>query len=81
MLRSGNVFMEAEKYSQNNRRSLEASSQCGCYHCEELFFPTAVVEWDGDTALCPNCNFDTVIGDRDRSINAVVLRSLKTYWF
>ena len=81
MTKLSNVFVEAEKFSQNNRSSLERSSQCGCYHCEELFFPAAITEWDGDTALCPNCQFDTVIGDRDRTINAVILKSLKTYWF
>ena len=79
--KTDNVFVEAEKFSQNNRESLSKSSQCGCYHCEHIFLPNEVKEWDGDTALCPQCQFDAVIGDHDRTVTPIVLKSLRSYWF
>lgn len=47
----------------NNRKGIEASEKCGCFFCESIFAPKDIVVWEVDTAICPFCEFNTVIGD------------------
>ena len=44
---------------------LERSDSAGCFHCEVTFPVSAISEWidDAETALCPVCGVDSVIGD------------------
>jgi len=62
---------EAYLHSSNHRREIESSSSCGCFYCTAVFPPKSIVEWVdenstgiGQTALCPYCGIDSVIGDR-----------------
>jgi hypothetical protein len=54
----------AHKHSIHNRAELERSSVCGCFYCLATFSPSEIEEWidDGQTALCPQCPVDSVIG-------------------
>lgn len=55
---------EIRRKSSRNRRFLEKSNICGCYFCLEMF-PPSRIEWcidGGDTALCPHCDIDAVLG-------------------
>jgi hypothetical protein len=55
---------EAHKHSSKHRAELESSEQCGCFYCGRRFSPAEITEWtdDGQTALCPHCGIDAVIG-------------------
>lgn len=50
-----------------NRTQLRKSDMCGCFQCGEIFKPSHLLseDWtdDGETALCPFCGMDSVIGD------------------
>ena len=60
-----NKYLEAHRFSSRNRKSLEKDHICGCFHCTKIFSPTEITEWieDEDTALCPYCGMDSVIGE------------------
>ena len=53
--------------SSGHRRWLSASDIAVCYHCFTKFSPLTIVSWcDGErqdqTALCPHCGVDAVVG-------------------
>jgi hypothetical protein len=60
----------AHKKSFRNRGELAASQKCGCFDCKAIFDPRHIAEWvdrggpqTQETALCPFCGNDTIIGD------------------
>lgn len=55
---------EVIKKTYKNKDALARSECCGCYNCIQLFSPTAIVDYidKGNTALCPFCGMDSVIG-------------------
>jgi hypothetical protein len=76
--------------SSNHRKSILASTRCGCYYCCTLFEPADIEEWidetedggRGQSALCPNCGIDAVIGDAlGAPITIDVLKKLKSTQF
>lgn len=52
------------KNSFRNKIYLDNSDCCGCYHCTKIFTPELITQYvdDGQTALCPFCQIDSVIG-------------------
>lgn len=56
---------EAHTYSIHNRDKLLKDKTCGCFFCLKIFSPEEITEWidDEDTALCPYCTIDSVIGE------------------
>lgn len=60
-------FTAAHDHSMNHRTELMASHRSGCFQCGSRFAPSAITEWlpdaKDDTALCPQCDIDAVIGD------------------
>ena len=58
-------FRAAHKCSIHHRPQIEASTLCGCFSCLSTFPPGKIEEWTDavDTALCPLCGIDAVIGD------------------
>ena len=78
-------IIDAHKKSIRNRHVLRASSVCGCFYCISTFDYNSIEDWcdDGDTALCPNCGIDSVIGD-DAGFPAgddEFLRAMHMHWF
>jgi hypothetical protein len=78
----------AHRRSIHHRSEVLASSRCGCFHCCEVFGPSEITEWTdevndmGQTALCPRCGIDSVIGDESGvEISAEFLARMKTFWF
>ena len=53
------------RHTLNNRMEISKSSRCGCISCRTIFAATEVVDYidAGQTALCPECGIDAVIGD------------------
>lgn len=75
----------AHRHSSRHREALGASDRCGCFYCLSTYDSSEIVEWvdDGDTAICPRCGIDSVIGSAsglpvgDREF----LRAMKALWF
>jgi hypothetical protein len=76
--------IEAHKHSSHNRAELEWSNICGCFSCTAVFPPSAIVEWtdQGETALCPSCTMDAVIGSQSGyPITIGALEKMRAHWF
>lgn len=59
---------KAHRYSAKNRSALKNDLICGCFYCLNIFSPVEIIEWiegagEDDTALCPQCGVDSVIGE------------------
>lgn len=59
---------KAHDYSFKNKEDVSKSDKCACFHCFRTFpakeIETYLSENDGkETALCPYCMCDTIIGD------------------
>ena len=54
------------------------SLKCGCYYCISRFSKQDIEQWvdDGQTALCPFCGIDSVIGDDGNDIDDDALKTL-----
>jgi len=82
-------YIEAHKYSSNHRENVLSSPKCGCFYCLKAFNPDEIVDWIdenkkgvGQTALCPTCGIDSVIGSNSGfSITNDFLGKMKKYWF
>ena len=75
---------EAHKHSIEHRTEIMSSTRCGCFFCCATFPPDKIAEWtdDGDTALCPKCGIDSVIGDRSGfPVSGEFLSLMKAHWF
>ena len=54
----------AHRASSKHWHEVESSPICGCFDCLASFQPGTITEWvdDDQTALCPRCGIDAVIG-------------------
>jgi hypothetical protein len=74
----------AHKHCIRHRAEVEASEICGCFYCLSTFPPTAITEWtdDGQTALCPKCSVDAVLGAASGfPITLEFLKLMHERWF
>jgi hypothetical protein len=74
----------AHKHSSKHRSEIENSSVCGCFYCGKTFEPKEILDWidDGNTALCPKCGIDSVIGSGSGLvISKEFLDEMNGYWF
>jgi hypothetical protein len=75
--------------TDHHRAELLASSRCGRFYCGAIFVPAALTEWidedesgQGQTALCPSCATDSVIGDgAGYPITTQFLTRMRRFWF
>lgn len=80
--------IHAHKFSSHHRDSILKSEKCGCFGCLAIFPPEEIIEWVdenengvGQTALCPKCGIDSVIGSNDvTDVNKQFLKSMKEHW-
>lgn len=75
---------EAHEHSAHNRSEIERSRQCGCFNCNRIFNASEVVDYidNDETALCPHCSFNSVIGDASGiEITTRFLEMMNKYWF
>jgi hypothetical protein len=85
----GKDYYTAHQYSSLHRKQILASSVCGCFYCLEIFSPSEIEDWVdesqnevGQTALCPKCGIDSVIGDKSGvKIEVDLLKRMRQYWF
>lgn len=79
-----NSLEYAHSFSLNNSESIKASVSCACFYCKTRFTPVEVVDFcdKGNTALCPKCGIDSVIGDASGiSLSASFVVQLHDFWF
>lgn len=75
---------EAHSHSFQNREGIEKGSLCGCFFCLDIFSPKDIKKWvrKDDTALCPKCHIDSVIGDESgHPITKEFLWRMQQVWF
>lgn len=77
---------ENHRHSIRNQREILASSRCGCFYCLKTYSPKEIQSWvtefDIDTALCPHCGIDAVLGDASGlTITREFLHSMHLFWF
>lgn len=83
------AILRAQRHASQHRAEITASAWCGCFHCLALFPPAAVTEWidkdrvgDGQTALCPHCGVDAVLGTAAGfPLTTSFLTAMRGHWF
>ena len=82
--RFGEAVVDAHAHSIRHRSEIEASSTCGCFYCLKIFSPKEIREWirDEDTALCPHCGIDSVLGSASGyEISVPFTTQMHAAWF
>lgn len=81
-------FITAHKFCSYHRDSILKSKECGCFYCMQKFFPNEIIYWHdrdlsgvGQTAFCPKCKIDSVIGDADLEFDLPFLEKMHKHWF
>jgi hypothetical protein len=79
---------EAHKHASRHRAEVLRSGLCGCFYCCSTFSPQDITRWtdevggEGQTALCPRCGIDSVLGDRSGfELSPGFLLNMKSCWF
>ena len=76
--------ISAHEWSSYHRKTLSESDVCGCFYCLQVFTPSEIEDWtdDDDTALCPKCGIDSVIGSvSGYPIEREFLKKMHDHWF
>ena len=74
----------AHGHSFKNRVEIENSGLCVCFNCKSAHFSILVRQYvdSGETALCPGCSVDTLIGDASGfDLTPAFVQAMHTYWF
>ena len=86
------ALLSAHAHCAIHRAEVEASQSCGCFYCCEVYPPAEISEWiedafrdgrRGETALCPRCGIDSVLGDKSGLpiTDADFLKAMNRYFF
>jgi hypothetical protein len=69
----------------SHKEEILTSSLCGCFYCEQLFSPNEIEEWIeeklGETAICPKCGIDSVLGSKFPIKDSEFLKRMNNYYF
>jgi PDZ domain-containing protein len=78
----------AHLHSSRHRGEILESAACGCFYCRRIFPPEEIADWVdeeggiGQTALCPYCGIDSVIGSASGDpITKEFLTAMRRRWF
>jgi hypothetical protein len=81
-------LQKAHDHSSGHRAEIADSTTCGCFYCCSVFPAVRIQEWVdkidgvGQTALCPMCGIDSVIGDSSSfPISVESLKRMRAHWF
>ena len=78
------VYDTARQHASRHRAEIQASTRCACFFCFHTFPQATIKAWvDSDqTALCPACGIDAVIGDASKQrLDDRFLRQMHTHFF
>lgn len=69
--------------SFRNLATVRASELCGCFYCQGIYPSSEVVEFvrRDETAVCPKCGIDSVLGDAGAELTPEMLSAMHEYWF
>jgi hypothetical protein len=80
--------IRAHRHCIRHREEVLGSEQCGCFYCLAIFPPSEIECWIdpweevGQTALCPRCEIDSVIGSASGyPITEEFLGLMNRHWF
>lgn len=76
--------IQAHTSSSHHRAEIERSDLCGYFYCVSTFLPQEIDGWcdEGETAICPKCRIDSVIGSASGyPLSEEFLASMKQHWF
>jgi hypothetical protein len=78
------AHFNAHDHAFRQREELSQSDGCGCFYCFQTYSPSEVKTWvdDNQTAICPRCGMDSVIGSASGfPLTKVALRKMyaRTY--
>lgn len=80
-----NYLKMLHRQSIGNKARLADAKDCGCFHCLSHFPASAAEYWDdegGETAVCPECGVDSVIGEYDnKRVSDDLLRAMNERFF
>ena len=75
----------AHAFSAQNGKRLMKGEKCGCFYCLKIFPSNAITRFlkdEGETALCPYCGTDAVLGEHSGfPITEDFLIKMKNFWF
>jgi len=78
-------LLQSHKRSSRHRAEVLSSRECGCFYCIRTYPPGDIREWidGGETAICPNCMVDAVIGSKSGCPvgDKGFLRRMHEFWF
>jgi hypothetical protein len=89
-------LVAAHSHSLSNQAEIEASKNCGCFFCMEIFPAEEISAWTtlqvptaeeleaggALTAICPHCGSESVIGDKSGyPITAQFLNLMHQAWY
>ncbi len=77
-------MIAAYNHAARHRVEVQRSETCGCFHCLDVFAPSAIKSWidTGQTALCPRCGMDSVLGSASGfEPTPAFLEAMKNRWF
>jgi len=77
-------YQAALKHAARHRDELVKSSHCACFFCFCTFSSSQIYQWvdDKQTALCPRCGINAVIGTASGlTVNRRFLRKLNELMF
>ncbi len=77
-------LITAHRRSSRHRAEVAVSVECGCFYCLAIFGPAEINVWidAGETALCPRCGVDAVLGSGTAgSVSRPFLESMRKKWF
>jgi len=78
-------YVAAHKFCSNNKEQILKGECCGCFYCLAIFKSSEIIEWidsNSDTALCPYCGIDAVIGeDFGYPLTEEFLERMQAHWF
>ncbi len=85
-----NTLIPAHKASSHHRAQILQSENVGCFYCLAIYPASRIStdDWtdmenhEGQTALCPFCEIDSVIGDRSGyPLTREFLAQMQRHWF
>lgn len=74
---------ENHDHLKHNRKEINNSDYCMCCYCLDFIDPKEIVKWiDGDTAICPKCGVDAVLGSScGFDLTTELLEKMRKEWF
>jgi hypothetical protein len=73
---------DLHRKSRQNRAPLKKARVCGCFNCFNEYLFEQIADWidDGQTAICPRCGADAVLGFASQGADQDVLHKLHDRW-